>query len=188
MAILSVVPSNEYSYPVRPADIFISTSDNLVTVMGLGYLNGSDVTYGITYSNDLIALVLTTDGLSWLSISVDGSNISLVPPLVPLTTLMTSPPSSQSSSLELGAAYQNTFGYDIMLSVYVNVASASAASFLLGVGPTNTPTQQTIISSLTLLSLSVIPVNIYIPNNYYAKLSTSGTISASIGGQIAMPI
>jgi hypothetical protein len=31
-------------------------------------------------------------------------------------------------------------------------------------------------------------VPIYLPNGYYANLSTSGTITASIGGQIAMPI
>lgn len=100
----------------------------------------------------------------------------------------TSPPPSQSSSLAIGTAYQNTLGYDVVITVYLAVSSATTANILLGVGPTNTPTQQTIISGLSLIALGIIPIPIYLPNNYYALLSTTGTISLTISGQQAMPV
>ncbi len=74
------------------------------------------------------------------------------------------------------------------MTVYLAVTASTTAAILLGVGPTNTPTQQTIISGLTLASLAIIPVTIYVPNNYYALLSTSGTITVSISGQQAFPV
>lgn len=104
------------------------------------------------------------------------------------TNLVTAPAASQTSSLIVGTAIQNLLGYDVVLTVYLAVASATTASILLGVGPTSTPTQQTIVNGLTLLALSVIPVTIYLPNNYYALLSTTGTISVSISGQQIMPV
>ncbi len=103
-------------------------------------------------------------------------------------SLITAPAVSSSSSLIVGTAYQNTLGYDVVITVYLAISAATAADILLGVGPTNTPTQQTIISGLTLASLGVVPVNIYLPNNYYALLSTSGTITQTISGQLAMPV
>ena len=103
-------------------------------------------------------------------------------------SLTTAPPVSASSTLAVGTAYQNTLGYDIVLTVYIAVTAATAASILLGVGPTTTPTQQTIVSSLTTAALIIIPVTIYLPNSYYAKLSTSGTITQTISGQQAMPV
>lgn len=96
------------------------------------------------------------------------------------------PPVSASASLAIGTAYQNSFSYDILLVVYLNVTSSVTASVQLGVGPTSTPGQQTIINSVTLSSLAIIPVSIYIPSGYFALLTTSGTITASISGQIAM--
>lgn len=104
------------------------------------------------------------------------------------STVITEPAASQTSSLTIGTAYQNTFGYDIVLTVYVSVASAVTASILSGVGPTNTPTQQTIVSGLTVSAVSVITVPVYIPSGYYALISTSGTISATISGQQALPV
>lgn len=103
-------------------------------------------------------------------------------------SISTSPPVSSASTLALGTAYQNTAGYDVILTIYISVSAATTASILLGVGSTSTPTQQTIVSSLTLAAINIISVPIYLPNNYYALLSTSGTITASISGQIAMPV
>lgn len=189
MAILSILGDVEYGIGYTPCNILILTSDNIATVMGVGYLNGRTE---VTWANDSqFAQVSTTEGLITLQVSIVGANTSLISPQygpISSTTLLTKPPASQTSSLALGTAYQNTFGYDVMLSVYVNVTSAFTASFLLGVGPTSSPTQQTIISGLTIAALGVIPVSIYLPANYYAKLNTSGTIAASIGGQIAMPV
>ena len=104
------------------------------------------------------------------------------------STVITAPAASQSSSLALGTAYLNPFGYDVVLTVYVAVTSATSASILCGVGPTNTPTQQTIISGLTLAALSVIPITVYLPTGYYALISNSGTITDSISGQQATPV
>lgn len=140
-----------------------------------------------------------TGTLGYSNISPLGSSFIINPTLAVLPlptfsgitnikTLISAPPDSQSSSLSLGAAYQNTLGYDVVLTVYLAVASATTADILLGVGSTNTPTQQTVISGLTLAALNVIPVTIYLPNNYYALLSTSGTISITISGQSAMPV
>ena len=103
-------------------------------------------------------------------------------------SITTAPPVSASSTLVVGTAYQNTLGYDIVLTVYLSVTAATTASILLGVGTTTTPTQQTIVSSLTTAAIVVIPVTIYLPNNYYAKLSTSGTITQTISGQQAMAV
>lgn len=98
------------------------------------------------------------------------------------------PAASQSASLAIGAAYQNTFGYDVILTVYLSVTAATTADITLGVGPTNTPTDQTLISGLTVAALTIIPITISLPNNYYALLDTSGTITMTISGQQAMPV
>lgn len=103
-------------------------------------------------------------------------------------SITTAPPASSSASLFLGTAYQNTNGYDVIITVYLSVSAATTASILSGVGPTNTPTQQTIVSGLTLAALNIIPVTLYIPAGYYALLSTSGTITATISGQQTMSV
>ena len=103
-------------------------------------------------------------------------------------SIITAPSVSAASTLALGTAYRNTLGYDVVLIVYIDVATATAGSILSGVGSTNTPTQQTIISSITTATDVFIPVTVYLPNNYYALISTSGTITASISGQQITPV
>jgi len=93
---------------------------------------------------------------------------------------------SATSSLSLGSNYQNPFGYDVMLTVYINVTVSTGGSILSGVGPTSSPTQQTIYNGLSVTG--IVPVSIYLPTNYYALISTSGTITASITGQQATPV
>lgn len=97
--------------------------------------------------------------------------------------LVTTPNTSASSSLALGTAYQNTTGYDLLLHVYISVTAATTASILSGVGPTNTPSQQTVVTGFSVASASIIPVTVYLPSNYYALISTGGTITASVSGQ-----
>jgi len=68
---------------IVPAALSIQTDDSLATVMGTGYLNGSDSTYGITYQNNLqMALVSSSDSTPvWLAVQIDGSsNVNLVAP------------------------------------------------------------------------------------------------------------
>lgn len=101
-------------------------------------------------------------------------------------TLNTSPPASSASTLALGTAYQNTLGYDILVTVYLVVTANISGVIQLGVDNNPTPTQQTIITGTTLTG--VWPIPILIPNNYYALLSSSGTITVTISGQNAMAI
>ncbi len=103
--------------------------------------------------------------------------------LISGSTFITDPGNSVGSSLALGVAYQNTLNADAMLTVYLAVSSATSGSILCGVGPSTIPTQQTIVSSITLASLNIIPVSVYLPANYYAVISTSGTIAVTISGQ-----
>jgi len=177
---------------ITPSIVLINTSDTLATVTGAGYLTGKtlnpvyNTSATAVFANGQEALVKTSDmGMVKLNVFDDGAgNFSLVP----LTSVITNPPASSASTLSLGTAYHNTLGYNVMLAVYLSITSAVGASILLGVGSTNSPSQQTIYPSLTLAVLGIITIPILLPANYYAKLSTSGTITASIAGQIAMPI
>lgn len=83
MSLLSVNGSVEYSVHLVPCTLLINTSDPIAAVLTTGYLNGSDVTYGITYANTQMALVVTSDLTTpvWLAIQIDtSSNINLVAP------------------------------------------------------------------------------------------------------------
>lgn len=198
MTIISCVASCEATIGYNPAEVLIITDDTLDTILGtVGYLNSQTLIpcgfFGLTpvFSNGQTALVLTSDfGTVYLQVYIDlSSNVSLIPMSISVSSnLMTNPAASSSSSLSLGSDYQNTLGYDVMITVYLSVTSSLAADILLGVGPSSSPTQQTVVSGLTLAALNIVPVNIYLPANYYAKLSTSGTITASITGQICMPV
>jgi hypothetical protein len=101
-------------------------------------------------------------------------------------SISTAPPVSAASTLALGTAYQNTLGYDVMLTVYLSITVNTSGVYVLGVGPTNAPTQQTLITGLT--TVGIVPIPIYLPSAYYAKLSASGTQTSAIVGQIAMPV
>lgn len=102
------------------------------------------------------------------------------------TGVVTSPPSSFAPTLSLDSAYQNDSGTDILLVVYLSVTVNTSGVIKLGVGPTDTPTQQTLVTGVT--TVGFLPVTIYLPQSYYALLSVSGTITDSITGQIAMPV
>ncbi len=80
MAINYVIGESVYYINLRPARIIINTDDSLETVMTEGYL---DEETSLVYSNDLVALVLTTDGVVELSVSVDGGHTSLIAPISP---------------------------------------------------------------------------------------------------------
>lgn len=100
--------------------------------------------------------------------------------------LASAPAASSASTLALGTAYQNTAAYDVMLVIYIGISANVSGVLKLGVGPTSTPTQQTLITGVT--TLGFVPVTIYIPTSYYGLLSISGTVTSSILGQIAMAI
>lgn len=101
--------------------------------------------------------------------------------------ISTNPEASADSAVSLGSAYQNTLGYDVVIVAYLS-SSAGSLTVELGVDTTDTPTQQTIVDGVTVVDLNVIPVTIYLPNNYYALLSVSGTATTAITGQQAMAV
>lgn len=123
------------------------------------------------------------DGVLDLALEIDSGQFCTF-----LNPIATVPPASTSSSLIIGTAFQNPFAYDIVLTVYLAVSSAVSANILLGIDDIATPTQQTIISGLTLSALGIIAIPIYLPASYFALLSTSGTITATISGQQAMAV
>ncbi len=98
----------------------------------------------------------------------------------------TAPAVSQTAGLALGSAFQNTLGYDVLLVVALNVTVNTSGVLKVGVGPTNTPTQQTIMTGVTTTGQMFIPI--YLPKDYYALLSTTGTITLAIDGQVAYPV
>ena len=153
-----------------PSTLTVGTNTNQILLANGAALTGGEI-------NGAASLYMIFAGGSWY----------LLNPAV-TTTFTTAPAASQDSALTLGSAYQNPFAYDVILTVYLDVSAATTASISLGVGPTNSPTQQTIISSITAASDTFIPVTIYLPVNYWALLSTTGTITATISGQQAMPV
>ncbi len=96
------------------------------------------------------------------------------------------PTASEASTLSLGTAYQHSTAKAVLLVVYLSITVNTSGVIKLGVGPTNTPTQQTIVTGVT--TVGFCPIAIYLPASYFALLSITGTITDSIAGQIAIPV
>lgn len=92
---------------------------------------------------------------------------------------------SFATTLSLGTAFQNVGQKDIVLTVYLNITVNTTGTLSAGVGSTNTPTTQTLLSGLT--ALGFFPVTLYVPANYYALITVSN-ITASITGQQATAV
>ena len=76
MAITFVSGETLYYVGLRPARILINTTDDLVTVKTQGYLDGETT---LTYTEDLLALVKTNQGLVELQVSLANGHVSLIP-------------------------------------------------------------------------------------------------------------
>lgn len=85
-------------------------------------------------------------------------------------------------NLTLGTAWQNTNAWDVTLVVYLAITANTSLVISLGVGPTNTPVQQTIITGTTALGVVAIPIRV--PAGYYALLSSAGVGTDALVGQI----
>jgi hypothetical protein len=168
----------------------LTTSGSAQTVSLTGTLIAANGGTGITSLGTGIATALGTN-LNGTGAFAGTTSPTFVTPVLgaaSATSMATAPPASSLPSLVVGTAYQNTAGYDVMLTVYLSITAATTATIKLGVGATSTPTQQTIVASFSTAALMLLPIPIYIPNNYYALLSTTGTIADTISGQILMPI
>ena len=142
--------------------------------------NGIQITNVVANSGPIVAAVGSDTAIA-LNLNSKGGS-----PIVLNSSLATTPANSASASLSVGTAYQNTAAYDVVVTVYLIISGASSGSLLLGVGSTITPSQQTIVNSSSTNGYLAIPI--YIPAGYYAKLSTSGTITATISGQMTMAV
>jgi hypothetical protein len=188
----SFIFGNTNSVPISPFIISNSTLNFNDTFVGSTYSGATFSGSGTILINQLYPIggyIINYGTATLLYANAQHGNVTAN--ILSTPTFKTNPASSGSSSLALGSAYHNTLGYDILLTVYMNISNTTNANFLLGVGPTNTPTQQNIITNFNINSNTthlVFPVPIYLPNNYYALLSTSGTVTATIIGQLAMPI
>lgn len=96
------------------------------------------------------------------------------------------PTASEASTLALGTAYQHSTTKAVLLLICLNVTVNTSGVLKLGVGSTNTPTQQTIVSGVTATGQWFIPI--FLPAGFYTLLSTAGTITVAVDGQIAMSV
>lgn len=100
-------------------------------------------------------------------------------------SLITAPSASSTvtsgfgSSLTAGTAVQNTLGYDILINIVVSASLATTATIVLGVGPTSTPTTNTVIPSFTVAALGFYTFSAVVPSNYYVLVNTTGTITVA---------
>lgn len=147
----------------------------------------NDTYYDIPLITDAAALLWPASGTLATTSQLPNQsvNTNATPTFV---SIKTAPAVSSASTVVVGTAYQNTLGYDVVLIAYLDISSAAGGSISCGVGSTNAPTQQTIVAAITTVSDIFIPVTVYLPNNYYVKISTTGTISLTVSGQQVTPV
>lgn len=100
-------------------------------------------------------------------------------PSVP-STIATAPPSSNTvrtalGALTIGAAYQNTLSYDVVVTVAVVVTAATAATLAAGVGSTSSPTTDPAIAAFS--TPCVVNLTYVVPAGYYLLITDGGTIT-----------
>jgi hypothetical protein len=101
-------------------------------------------------------------------------------------TIRSAPPASSAFSITFGTPVQNTLGYDVLISGYINVTAATAGSVQMGVASTSTPSTFPLTPALGAAQL--ISFSAYVPSNYYLSLAGSGVITVDSVLAIATPI
>lgn len=166
-------------------DFFSQSTDTVINVIsGANFQHATSLNFPSSADSNTITF---PDSTGTLAITSDLPNQSVNTGSTPsFVSIKTSPAVSSSSSIALGSAFQNTLGYDAVFTAYISFTSpAGTYTLASGIGSTNTPTQQNIF---VFTSAAVVPVTLYIPNNYYALLSVTGTVTSAIVGQQAMPV
>lgn len=85
--------------------------------------------------------------------------------------------STAFGSLSVGTALQNTSNYPILVNVSMAITVSTTAVILVGIGPTNTPTAQAVTASFTVAAATPYGFSFVVPSQYYAKVTTTGTIT-----------
>lgn len=87
-----------------------------------------------------------------------------------------------------GTPLQNAAAYAIQVTITAAVASATAGVVVLGVGPTATPTTDTIVPAFTTAVLEIISFSAVVPAGYYLSIAHTGTISVGTPQSVATPL
>lgn len=95
--------------------------------------------------------------------------------------IITAPPASSVVTAAFGGLSdttpkQNTLGYDIILNIEALSTNALGVQLLLGVGPTNPPTMNSVGSSFTGIGIFRNSYVAYVPANYWVEVSYSGIL------------
>jgi hypothetical protein len=90
-------------------------------------------------------------------------------------TFITAP---SNTSTAVGASVnttgQNTTGADAVLGLFLNVTAASVATISVGVSSASpVATTTNVVTSWTNASSNLVPLNLYVPNNYFYVVNTS---------------
>lgn len=157
-----------------------SESNNIVIGSSIG---------GTTGENNVIRLGNASNTSCYIT-GIAGASYSAGSPTPYLTYLDTSdgqlttptPASSHAvivafGSITLGTAKQNTSAYAIHVNINIVATAATAATIIMGVGSTNTPTTDTVWPSFTVAAASNYAMSALVPAGFYLLVNTTGTIT-----------
>ena len=187
---LSSVSTQLFAGPLAAPSASVSGAVTATSVAG-GAITGSStaVTGALTGSSASVSGALASSSAA-ISGAITGTTIAAssaitgtsasVNHAVSAVNLITAPAASSSVAVTLGTPIQNTLGYDSLLIVFVKITAATSATILAGVSPSSSPPTNPYVSTDSLTG--VVPISLYVPNNYYAVVTTSGTITATATG------
>lgn len=76
-----------------------------------------------------------------------------------------------------GGAVQNNANCDVIVNISVEVTSSAGGQLVLGVGPSNSPTEDAVTFPLTVSSSTPVTITAYVPYKYYIILDVTGIIT-----------
>lgn len=201
MSIVNVAGSVEYSVNLTPCTLLINTTDSLSTVMGVGYLNGTDTIYTVTYVNSQMALVNTSSGLIWLQISIVGANTSLIAPMS-IPKVQTTATRTLNSAFQVNSSRNSMVNYSVDIAATISLTTGQSGTVFLEIASDSgfTTNVQTIsqftngnAGSLT-IGLNLTQTNTgcltgFVPSGYYCRLRTANntgtpTFTYKIGQEV----
>lgn len=184
MAITNIVTSVEHSIGIRPATVLIDTTDALATILGTGYLNGTDVTYNITYSNKQMMLVKANEGLVWLQCSIVGANTSLIRP-VQIAKTQASASRTLNTVFQISSSQESFVTYSVDIAATISLTTGQSGTAILEIASnsgftTNVQTLAqftngnagTLTDGLNLTQTNTACLTGYVPAGYYCRIRT----------------
>ena len=142
-----------------------------------------------SWSEPASATTIVSGDVATTTAPPSGPGFSLAADIIQVPTMITAPPASSSAaSISFGVPVQNNFGYDAILTAFVQVVSASVATISAGVGSASVPGTPPVATSPAFGPIPVgsnLPYTIplYVPSGYWAIITATqpvGTPSASV--------